>query len=186
MHPYRESVWNINNWLIFSYLDLCFPESFLEFLSLLRNQLCWGRLMMVGWLLAVHVFHEDQGIDWRQEEKGTTEDEVAGWHHRLNGHEFEQALGDGEGQGSLACCSPWGRKESDTAEWLNNSKKEFRIAEGQNWKKPILDIWLVSIWHPCFQSSLFLKDARGESFANIWWFCLRTISPTGLMGWFLI
>ena len=46
--------------------------------------------------------------DWRQEEKGTTEDEMVGWHHRLNGHEFEQALGDGEGQESLACCSPWG------------------------------------------------------------------------------
>ena len=44
-----------------------------------------------------------------------------GWHHRLNGHEFEQALGDGEGQGSLACCSPWGHKESDTTEQLNNN-----------------------------------------------------------------
>ena len=45
-----------------------------------------------------------------------TEDEMVGWHHRLNGHEFEQDPGDGEGQGSLACCSPWGRKESDTTE----------------------------------------------------------------------
>ena len=54
-----------------------------------------------------------------QEEKGTTEDEMVGWHHRLNGHEFEQAVGDGEGQGSLACCSPWGRKESDMTEGLN-------------------------------------------------------------------
>ena len=51
-----------------------------------------------------------------QEEKGTTEDEMVGWHHRLNGHEFEQAPGDDEGQESLACCSPWGRKESDTTE----------------------------------------------------------------------
>ena len=49
-----------------------------------------------------------------------TEDEMVGWHHRLNGHEFEQAAGDGEGQGSLACCSPWGCKELDTAEQLNN------------------------------------------------------------------
>ena len=57
---------------------------------------------------------------WRQEEKGIMEYEMVGWHHRLNGHEFEQALGDGEGQGSLACCSPWGRKESDMTEWLNN------------------------------------------------------------------
>ena len=50
-----------------------------------------------------------------------TEDEMVGWHHRLNGHEFEQAVGDGEGQGSLACCRPWGRKESDTTECLNNN-----------------------------------------------------------------
>ena len=48
--------------------------------------------------------------------KGTMEDEMVGWHHRLNGLEFEQAPGDGDGQGSLACCSPWGRKESDTTE----------------------------------------------------------------------
>ena len=61
----------------------------------------------------------DAGKDWRQGEKGTTEDEMFGWHHQVNGHEFEQALGDGEGQGGLACCSPWGRKESDTTERLN-------------------------------------------------------------------
>ena len=51
----------------------------------------------------------------RQVEKATTEDKLAGWHHRLNGHEFEQALGDGEGLGSLACYSPWGHKDSDTS-----------------------------------------------------------------------
>ena len=61
----------------------------------------------------------DAGKDWGQEEKGMTEDEMVGWHHRLNGHEFEQAPGVGDGQGSLACCSPWGHKESDTTEWLN-------------------------------------------------------------------
>ena len=53
----------------------------------------------------------DAWQDWRREEKGMTEDKVVGWHHRLNGREFEQALGDGDGQGSLGCCSPWGRKE---------------------------------------------------------------------------
>ena len=52
----------------------------------------------------------DAGKDWRQEEKGTTEDEMVGWHHRLDGHEFEQAPGDGDEQGSLMCCSPWGRR----------------------------------------------------------------------------
>ena len=56
----------------------------------------------------------DAGKDWRQKEKGTTEDEMVGWHHRLKGHEFEQALGEGEGQGNLVSCGPWGRKESDT------------------------------------------------------------------------
>ena len=54
----------------------------------------------------------DAGKDWGQEEKGATEDEMVGWHHWLNGHEFERALGFGDGQGSLACCSPWGHKES--------------------------------------------------------------------------
>ena len=51
------------------------------------------------------------GKDWGQEEKGVTEDEMVGWHHRLNGCQFEQTPGDSEGQGSLACCSPWGRKD---------------------------------------------------------------------------
>ena len=65
----------------------------------------------------------DTGKDWRQEEKGTTEGEIVGWHHRLNGHEFEQTPGDSEGQGSLACCSPWGHKESDMTEQMNNNNK---------------------------------------------------------------
>ena len=56
-----------------------------------------------------------------------TEDKMVGWHHRLNGHEFEQTPGDGDGQGSLACCSPWGRKELDTTERLNN--KELMIEQ---------------------------------------------------------
>ena len=51
-----------------------------------------------------------------------TEDEMSGWHHQLNGHKFEQSLGDGEGQGNLVCCSPWGHKESDMTEQLNNNK----------------------------------------------------------------
>ena len=61
----------------------------------------------------------DAGKYWRWEEKGMTEDEIVGWGHWLNGHEFEQAPGVGDGQGSLACFSPWGRKESDTTEPLN-------------------------------------------------------------------
>ena len=61
----------------------------------------------------------DAGKDWRQEKKGTTEDELVGWHHQLDGNEFEQVLGVGDGQGSLACGSPWGCKESDMTEQLN-------------------------------------------------------------------
>ena len=61
----------------------------------------------------------EAGKDWRQEEKGTMEDEMVEWHHWLHAHEFEQAPGVGDGQGSLMCCSPWGHKESDTTEWLN-------------------------------------------------------------------
>ena len=59
----------------------------------------------------------DAGKDWRQEEKGTTEDEKVEWHHWLNGYEFEQTPGDSERQGSLGCCSPWGHKELDTGKW---------------------------------------------------------------------
>ena len=61
----------------------------------------------------------DAGNDRRQEEKGTIEDKMVGWHHWLNGHESEQALGVGDGQGNRACCSPWGHKELDTTECLN-------------------------------------------------------------------
>ena len=61
----------------------------------------------------------DAGKDLRQEEKEMTEDDMVRWHHRSNGHEFEQAPGAGDGQGSMACCSPWGHKESDTTERLN-------------------------------------------------------------------
>ena len=60
----------------------------------------------------------DAGKDWRQEQKGMTEDEMVEWQLLLNGHEFEQALGVGDGQASLACCSPWGRKELDMTEQL--------------------------------------------------------------------
>ena len=63
------------------------------------------------------------GKDWRQEEKGMTEDEMVEWYHRLNGHEFEQTQGDGEGQGDLTCCSPWGHKELNMTEQLNSRNK---------------------------------------------------------------
>ena len=71
----------------------------------------------------------DAGKEWRQEEKGTTGNQMVGWHHWPNGHEFEQALGNGEGQGSLACCSPWVEKGQT---WLS----DWTTAEGEgNWRR---------------------------------------------------
>ena len=71
----------------------------------------------------------DAGKDWGQEEKGTTEDEMVGWHHWLNGHGFGWTLGVGDGQGGLACCGSWGHKESDMTEQLNWSERSTRFLE---------------------------------------------------------
>ena len=76
------------------------------------------------------------GKDWRQEEKGTTADEMVGWHHWLNAHEFEQAPGAGDGQGGLACCSPWGCKELDRTEWLNWTEAHVPGACAPQQEKP--------------------------------------------------
>ena len=81
----------------------------------------------------------DAGKDWRQEEKGMTEDEMVGWHYQLSGHEFEQAPGVGDGQGSL--CSPWGRKESDMTEWLNRT--EIRV---WNEEKGVVFIFYITLY----------------------------------------
>ena len=75
-----------------------------------------------NWLFGIR---PNAGQDWRWEEKGTTEDEMVGWHHQLDGHEFEQAPGVDDGQESLACCTLWGRKVSDTTEWLNWKKTRY-------------------------------------------------------------
>ena len=64
---------------------------------------------------------------------GTTKDERVGWHYQLDGHEFEQVVGNGEGQGSLVCCSPWGCKESDMTEQLNNNKPSQRVSVVVQW-----------------------------------------------------
>ena len=61
----------------------------------------------------------------RAEREGETEDEIVGWHHQLNGQDFDQTLGDGDGQGSLVCCSPWGRKELNMTERLNDNKEKY-------------------------------------------------------------
>ena len=90
-----------------------------------------------------------------------TEDEMVGWHHQLNGHEFEQTQGDGEGQGSLACCSLWGRKESDMTERLNNNKipTGFQISHvDYTWP------WFGSmVYYPscleCISHSIFISSS---------------------------
>ena len=79
----------------------------------------------------------DAGRDWEQEEKGMTEDEMAGWHDWLNGHEFEWTLRVGDGQGGLACYDSWGRKESDTTEWLNWTELEGKRLEGEGGKRQL-------------------------------------------------
>ena len=79
------------------------------------------------------------GKDWRQEEKEMTEDEMVGWHHWLDGHESEQALGVGEGQGSQACCRTWGHKELDKTERLNWT--ELNQKEGDNFGRDVVGGW---------------------------------------------
>ena len=89
----------------------------------------------------------------RQEEKRTTEDEMVEWHHWLNGHDFEQVLEDSEGQGSLACCSPWGCKESDVTEWLTNNN--IRSAWGDCSKR-------VLYWLPRTKLLVVVKGWRDK------------------------
>ena len=79
------------------------------------------------WNLAFLPFLDYAGRDWEQEEKGTTEYEMAGWHHWLDGHEFEWTPGVGDGQGGLACCNSWGHKELDTTERLNWTELTFTM-----------------------------------------------------------
>ena len=95
----------------------------------------------------------DAGKDWRQEEKGTTEDEMIGWHHRLDGLEFEWGPGAGDGQGNLACCSPWDCKGSNTTEQLNWTE--------QFWKLEVQDQGV---------SKTVSSEAVTDSVSGSWWF----------------
>ena len=106
-----------------------------------------------SWLIGKN---SDARRDWRQEEKGTTEDEMAGWHHGLDGRESEWTPGVGDGQGGLACCDSWGRKESDTTERLNwtelNVKRDIETAEdtSPNWVLTNIQTQTV-LWSPVSQ-----------------------------------
>ena len=112
-----------------------------------------------NWLL---VKDPDAGEDWRQEEKGTKEDEMVGWHHWLDGLEFEQASGVGDGQGGLVCCSPWCYKELDTPEWTEvvtekkstspHSQHVFPVVE-KHYKRR-LSVQFSSVSHSVVSDSL--------------------------------
>ena len=92
----------------------------------------------------------DAGRDWEQEEKGTTEDEMAGWHHPLCGCEFEWTLGDGDGQGGLACCSSWGHKELVMTEQLHSTPLNWFC----NCCLSTVYLWFLIFWY-LFFSHLF-------------------------------
>jgi len=99
----------------------------------------------------------DAGKDWRQEEKGTTEDEIVGWHHRLNGHGFGWTPGVGDRQGGLACCSLWGRKESDTTERLNWTERFWVVAFSLSFvsRSFLISLLISSVTDWLFRNVLF-------------------------------
>ena len=113
-HQAFLSITNSRSLLKFTSIESVTPSNLLI--------LCHPFLLLPSIFPSIRVFSGESALckrsdvrkDLGQEEKGTTKDEVIGWHHQLNEHEFEQTLGDSEGRGSPACCSPWGCKESDT------------------------------------------------------------------------
>ena len=133
------------------------PEYSLEALMLkLKLPILWPPDVK-NWLIGKD---PDAGKDWRREEKGTTEDEMVGWHHRFNGHELMQALGDGEGQESLVCCSPWGHKQSDTIWRLTSIRTR---GEKAKWLWHVWFIWRAGgILHFTLPCCLFTE--KGDFF----------------------
>ena len=106
----------------------------------------------------------DAGKDLRWEEKGMTEDEMVGWHHWLNGHEFEYALRVGDGQGSLVCCIPLGRNESDTTKWLNllNLSLFFLVDQHLFRSHPETHLTVASLERKTLQSSRRFTSVSGD------------------------
>ena len=105
------------------------PGISLEGMMLKLKLQYFSHLILKSWFIGKD---SDAGRDWGQEEKGTTEDEMAGWHHWLDGREFEWTLGVGDGQGSLGCCDSWGHKESDTTERLNWTELRWKWSNLKN------------------------------------------------------
>ena len=117
------------------------PGCSLEGLMLKLKLQYFGHLDAKSWLIWKD---PDSGKDWGQEEKGTTEDEMAGWHHQLDGHGFGWTPGVGDGQGDLACCNSWGRKESDTTERLNWTELKW-TSEYSNKPSPTYSMLILEI-----------------------------------------
>ena len=128
VHPKGDQSWIFTEGLI--------PKLKLQYFGhLMRRTDSLEKILMLG--------------HWRREEKGMTEVEMTGWHHWLDGHEFEQALGVGDGQGSLVCCSPWGHKESDTTEQLNWTEGIHQTKRCKMWCQKH-EMWTVSVkMHSC-------------------------------------
>ena len=134
----------------------------------------------------------DAGKDWRQKEKGTEEDEMVGWHHWFNGHEFEQAPGDGEGQGDLACCSPWGL-QIVRHEWAIEQQQQQMVTceiyfEGRadgfadglamEWEKERTRGWIFIIF---FNINLFILIG-GWIFRFLAWVTWQMVAPAHWNG----
>ena len=108
----------------------------------------------------------DAGKDWRQKEERAIEDETIGWHHQLNGHELGQTPGNGEGKGSLACCSPWGGEESDTPWRLNNNKNYSK-----SYSPLLLTVWPME--KPQQQPQKLVKNADSQAPTQTSWIRTR-------------
>ena len=115
----------------------------------------------------------DAGKNWGQKEKRASEDEIARQHHWCNEHKLGQTSGDGEGQGGLECCSPWGHKESDTTGWLNNTWKGVCMLS----RSVVSDSLWVSSWTVACQAPLSLEFSRQE-----YWGGLPFLTPRGKVG----
>ena len=116
-----------------------------------------------NWLIGKDL---EAGKDWTQEEKETTEDEIVGWHHQFNGHEFAQTPGGGIGQWSLAWCSPWGHKESDITKWLNNNSGHYIIMLYIISPLLMLQLEVSLLWPPSSSPLLFPPCPWSVSFTS--------------------
>ena len=128
----------------------------------------------------------DAGRDWGQEEKGMTEDEMAGWHHRLDGRELEWTPGVGDGQGGLACCNSWGHKELEMTERLNWTELNWRLSPPkffQRWVR-YWDILAFTVWeHSVFASRTLLAGSHTAYFSAVSQPWKRTLGINWTFPW---